>query len=258
VEALKAVAEWASGHLGWLCGLPFGLFVAYILGWAFVLGPRRARRSLTALASRGYVPVAVDDPGLGQAIDACFPISAREIGRGQRSSAGPSFGMALREARRTRYVLYIWRSYRYDAAKRANTQETLLIEVMDTGLAGEFEVSPFPPSDVRHDMAPVPAALNASLSGLLSVYAPDPGAVHVPEALQMALGELAPLLKDKLTKASAGIPRQLVGLRFRPDGWALSCNPFMTEPSEFDQLLRIADAIHGALRSTGLQSPLRA
>ena len=47
MEPVKAIAEWVSEHLAWLFGLPLGLLIAYILAYAFILGPRRARLALT-------------------------------------------------------------------------------------------------------------------------------------------------------------------------------------------------------------------
>jgi hypothetical protein len=248
LESLKAIAEWMSEHLGWLCGAPVALLIGYILAWAFVMGPRRARQSLRALSSRGYTPVPADDPGLRQAIADTLPVYAHELLREEeRSSATASFAVVRREARCTRYLVYAWRSYRLRPAHRTNTQETLVLEVMTTGLSRELEVSPFPEEAVRHGLTPVPGAFSRDRAGLLTVYARDPEGVRVPERLQDALIDVSPLLKDNLTKASAGIPRQVVGLRFTPGGWALSCNPLMTEPSELADLIRIADTIHAGL-----------
>jgi len=248
---LKAIAEWMSEHLGWLCGLGLGVPIGYLLLYGFVVGPRRARRALAALVSRGYTPVPRDDAGLREAVRTTFPVYAFErLDDGARSMASPGFAMALRLAGRTRYVLTAWRAYRYAAARRTNTQETLLVEVMATGLVEEFEVSPFTPDRVSHGLTPVAGGPSGGPASGFTVYARDPEGVRVPERLRDALGEVAPrLLEGLATKMSAGIPRQVVGLRFTPGGWALSCNPFLIDGSELAELIRIADTISAALAS---------
>jgi hypothetical protein len=252
VEQLKAIAEWMSEHLGWLCGLGLGVPIGYLLLHGFVVGPRRARRALAALASRGYTPVPRDDAGLLEAVRATLPVYAFErLDDGQRSMASPGFAIVLRLAGRTRYVLTAWRAYRYAAARRTNTQETLLVEVMATGLGEEFEVSPFSPDRVSHGLTPVGPSGGGAASGF-TVYAREPEGVRVPERLREALGEVAPRLLEGLAiKMSAGIPRQVVGLRFTPGGWALSCNPFLIDGSELAELVRIADTISAALDDEG-------
>ena len=257
MPALRSALEWLSERLGYVMGLSCGTPIAALLFWAFVIVPRRLDRWLDGLERSGWSRVSADDPEARSAFARLTPLL-----RAARPIAGAARGeLRIRRALRngSRYLARAWQSV--PEMSRGHTTNVLhrffvVVEPRPLGVTGELFITG------RHGVHDIPnpeariagtdaRAVNHGLDPIFarhySVYARGDAPVDVPDRLQRALVELAPLLV-----AGAG-PRWTShwlpdsNLRVGPDGWGFTCGD-LSRREVMDEIPRVADAVSGALR----------
>ena len=257
MPALRAVLEWLTAHLGWVMGLACGTPVAALLFWAVVIVPRRLDRWLDGLERAGWSPVPADDPEVRSAfarlaplLRAASPIEGATVGELQVRRALRNGSCHL--ARVWQFVPELSQGHTTNVLHRffAVVEPRPLHLPRELLITGRHGIHDIPNPEARtpgNDASPVSHGLDPAFARHYSVYARGDGPADVPDRLQSALVELAPLLvagaSPKFT--SHWLPDS--NLRVGPDGWGFTCGD-LSRREVMDEIPRVAGAVSAALR----------